>query len=313
MFHLAEDEFVPGNLLFANSNALKTTDGTTSSLIAGASRSDGYTEGVGAAARFDTIVSFVQLSISYVILTDHHNHCLRSVDRRTNQTSTYSGNCTTRGNRDGVNALFYRPASIIADLMNSQQLIISESNSRSLKTINTVSKRVSIFYRDITNRYRLSYVLQDAETGNIYVTFDHGVGLYDYKSRTFSEITGSSWSGFVDGEFSQLRFYSPRELAFLSSSTLLVADQGNNRLRVLDLRTNTSSSICSGARGHADGDFASCSLFIPLSLLKVNDTIYIGEGGFIRTMQGKNHFNASLRISDLKLFSPNTLSPTRMI
>ena len=250
------------------------------------SESAGYIEGVGANARFSYIRSFIQLSISHVILTDHENHCLRSVDRTTNETLTYTGNCTNRGNRDGVNALFYRPASIIADLMNSQQLIISESNSRSLKTINTVSKRVSIFYRDITNRYRLSYVLQDAETGNIYVTFDHGVGLYDYKSRTFSEITGSSWSGFVDGEFSQLRFYSPRELAFLSSSTLLVADQGNNRLRVLDLTTNTTSSICSGVQGHSDGDLSSCQLNYPCSLLKVADTVYFGEREYIRSIKG---------------------------
>ena len=55
MYHIAEDEFVPGNLLFADWNALKTTDGTTTSLIAGSVTSFGYIEGVGANARFRKI------------------------------------------------------------------------------------------------------------------------------------------------------------------------------------------------------------------------------------------------------------------
>ena len=47
MYHIAEDEFVPGNLLFADGHALKTTDGTTTSLSAGSSTSTRYLEDVG--------------------------------------------------------------------------------------------------------------------------------------------------------------------------------------------------------------------------------------------------------------------------
>ena len=130
--------------------------------------------------------------------------------------------------------------------MNSKQLIISEYFSGSLKTINTVHKYVSTIYRD--RSYRLTYQLQDPATGNIYATFYHGVGLYNYQSQTFSVIAESTSLGFVDGEFSQLRFYLLPGLAFLSRSTLLVADVNNYRLRVLDLTTNTSSSICSGIK-----------------------------------------------------------------
>ena len=96
MFHIAEDEFVPGNLLFVERHTIKTTDGTTTSLIAGSSTSYGYLEDVGANARFDDILSFVQLSKARVILTDSDNHCLRSIDRTTSGTSTYAGNCTLR-------------------------------------------------------------------------------------------------------------------------------------------------------------------------------------------------------------------------
>ena len=43
----------------------------------------------------------------------------------------------------------------------------------SLKTISTVSKSVSTMYRD--NTYQRTYLLQDPETGDIYLTFQHGV------------------------------------------------------------------------------------------------------------------------------------------
>ena len=94
MLHIAEDEFVPGNLLFADGNALKTTDGTTTSVIAGSSILAWYLEDVGSNARFSGIFSFLQLSRSHIVLADYFNYCFRSVDRTTNLTSTYSGNCT---------------------------------------------------------------------------------------------------------------------------------------------------------------------------------------------------------------------------
>ena len=64
MYHIEEDEFVPGNLLFADLNALKTTDGTTTSLIAGSATTRGYLEDVGSNAKFNRIFSFLQLSRS---------------------------------------------------------------------------------------------------------------------------------------------------------------------------------------------------------------------------------------------------------
>ena len=288
MYHIVEDEFVPGNLLFADRHALKTTDGTTSSLIAGSAISAGYVEDVGSNARFNGIFSSLQLSSSILVLADHNNYCFRNVDRTTNQTSPYSGNCTNRGDRDGVDALFYSPSSIIQDVKNNTQLLISDLILGSLKKIILADKYVSTLYKD--SSYRLTTLLQDPSTGNIYVTFNHGLRLYDYESKSFSVIAGHpSQYGFVDGEISQVRFIYPRELAFLSPGKLLIADYGNSRLRVLDLITNTISSICSGVRGHLDGDLSSCQLWWPWSLLTVNDVIFVGEFGYIRSIQGKYH------------------------
>ena len=290
MFHIAEDEFVPGNLLFADGNALKTTDGTTTSLIAGSSRYAGYLEDVGSNARFSGILSFLQLSSSILVLADHNNYCFRNVDRATNQTSPYSGNCTNRGDRDGVDALFYNPTSIIQDVKNNTQLLIADFILGSLKKIILTDKHVSTIYTDSSYQLLPVSLLQDPSTGNIYVTFYHGLGLFDYESLSFSVIAGSSsQQGFVDGAVSQIRFKHPRDVVFLCLGRLLIADYNDYRLRVLDLTTNTSSSICSGVRGLQDGDLSSCRLSSPWSLLTVNDVIFVGEYQSIRSIQGKSY------------------------
>ena len=285
MRHIAEDEFVPGNLLFADGNAMKTTDGTTTSLIAGSAISGGYLEDVGSNARFNRIFSFIQLSRSLIVLADYNNYCFRNVDRTTNQTSTYSGNCTNRGDRDGVDALFTGPISI------NTQLLIVDFNLSSLKKIIVASQHNSTIYKD--SSYRLSTMLQDPSTGNIYVTFYHGIGFYDYVSLSFSVLAGSSQHGFVDGEISQILFYNPREVVFLCHRKLLIADLTNNRLRVLDRITNTSSSICSGVEGHLDSDLSSCQLAGPWSILTVKDVIFVGGDQYIRSIQGKYHCTRS--------------------
>ena len=119
------------------------------------------------------------------------------------------------------------------------------------------------------------------------MTVFHAVGIFSYQMKTFTVISGSTSRGFQDGPFSEVQFYGPVALSFLNNHTLLVSDHRNNRLRVLNLITNTSSSICSGEEGHTDGNFSPCSLKSPLGLLTLEDTVYIGNFLRIRRIEGK--------------------------
>ena len=116
---------------------------------------------------------------------------------------------------------------------------------------------VSYFGTIVDYNYILN-MIQEKDTGDIFVTFQRGVGLLGYQTQAFSVIAGSRPSGFNNGSLNQLQFINPNSIKFLNSHTLLVSDYLNNRLRVLDLITNTSSSICSGAVGRADGKFSTC-------------------------------------------------------
>ena len=63
VYHLERDLYIPGNILFIDGYAMKTTDGSSTSLIAGSVTQRGYVEGVGSQARFYFILSFLQISI----------------------------------------------------------------------------------------------------------------------------------------------------------------------------------------------------------------------------------------------------------
>ena len=138
------------------------------------------------------------------------------------------------------------------------------------------------------DREILQRMVQSPTTGNIHITFSHGEGLYDYQGKTFTRIAGApTGMGFRDGLFLQMIFLWLKGIEFLDSRTLIVADSLSNRLRVLDLDTNSSSSICTGAMGHVDGNLMSCWLYLPYSITLIQDTLYVGQAGRIRAIKGK--------------------------
>jgi DNA-binding beta-propeller fold protein YncE len=73
---------------------------------------------------------------------------------------------------------------------------------------------------------------------------------------------------YVDGPVADARFNAPMGLAWASASNLLyVADQGNNRIRVIDIGAGTVATLTgTGVAGHTDGAFASATFNQPTGL-----------------------------------------------
>ena len=57
VYHMDFDMFKPGFMIYTDFHSLKTSDGTTTNVIAGETR--GYREGVGAKAKFKSVTGFV--------------------------------------------------------------------------------------------------------------------------------------------------------------------------------------------------------------------------------------------------------------
>jgi hypothetical protein len=83
------------NVIYLDQNSLKTSDGTSSTTIAGNTTKDGYKEGIGSEAWFSAPKGFIQIKDQRDIVVDIGNCCLREIDCDTKATSQFSGQCET--------------------------------------------------------------------------------------------------------------------------------------------------------------------------------------------------------------------------
>lgn len=282
------DEYVKGNILFTVKHAMHTTNGRTAThWVTGWESDDGYIEATGTSARFKEIKGFTQLQPTKVIISDTGNNCIRLLNRTNFQTSHLAGRCDWfrgAGYGDGANAWFDAPRQIIKNQMKENTVIIADSGNNALRSLDVITGKTSTLVK-LTRLSSPINILQDISTGNIYVGTAHVISMFHYAEQYISTITGST-QGFFDGSFGSAEFNGQSEMLMLSKDKILLADEGNNRLRVLDLVTRQTSSICSGKDAHIYGPIRACAISGPWSLLVIGDTLYIGSYGAIEMIQG---------------------------
>ena len=97
---------------------------------------------MGAEARFSTITGFTQISEKLVVVADSNNYCMRLIDRTTNDTSEFSGQCgESNGYEDGRPGRFGYPWSVVIDKRDKNQLLITEYNA-AVRTVDVKSQAV---------------------------------------------------------------------------------------------------------------------------------------------------------------------------
>ena len=267
VYHMELDRYRPGFIIYTYEHALMTSDGTTTHLIAGSSTQEGYREGEGAEARFGTITGFAQISEKLVVVADRSNDCMRLIDRTTNKTSVFSGQCESRGYDDGSPGQFNYPYFVVIDKLNKNQLFIADSANNAVRTVVADSRVVGTFvWSDSLKHIRC--ITQEEESGDLYVTALNALYRITYTQITVTLISGSpGWnSGYGDSTLLNSLFDYPRELLFITFNTLLIADWDNNKLRLLDMKSDKVTTL------HVTN-----SLYRPASLLLTNNSLYVGQ------------------------------------
>ena len=293
VYHIEPDQYVPGNILFSDAHSLKTTDGTTTSLIAGSS-SSGYSTSSGSSARFRDITGFHQVTSTRVFLVDTGNHCMRMLDRTSNASYvSLAGRCCSASYADGTSgARFYYPRSAIADEKASGRLLVTDRHHHAIRHVNTGPSSgnyhyVTTFYRSSTISYPWG-ITQESSSGDLFITANryHNIYRLSYTSKAVSLLSGTSSAGLHDGFPCQTRFNHPYDLLFLGPHTLLIADLSNHRLRLLDLISLMTSSLCSGTYSTTDGNLTACTTKHPNSVAAIHDSLFIGQYQAIRRIKG---------------------------
>ena len=277
-FHMEEDLDDHGKILFTDTLSIKTTDGMSTSIVVGSEKYPGYVDGVGEAARFNGIYGFTQLNTSLVVVADSSSHCLRFVDRVTNQTSTFIGLCTQRGFTDGEgqNALFDIPFSLM--VFNSTSLLVSDLANNAIRLVDVETATVSTLITDILSPKGMEMADSSQQ---FYVLAGSVLALVDVESLTF-EVLKSAEPGLQDGNLSSSQYMFPTSIDRLDNDTLVVADAIASRIRMISLSTGEVTSICAAvtppARDTSDElrmDI-DCPPYLALTVLKSGDALYIG-------------------------------------
>ena len=301
---MVPDKFVEGNILFADGNSLKTTDGKSVHLIVGNPTVTGYVEGTASLARFSSIGGIYQINRTHVVLSDINNHCLRMVHRETYHTAPFVGRCGAAGHRDGIDPQFHSPRSIDLLSENPPVLIVSDYYNNALRAVNLLDRNVSTLPLASKPTNPRSAMLDKSRDALFFSILRQirKVNLVDYSVEI---IAGSGGSGIADGWFNQATFGDLWGIVKLSENVLVVADQKYSRLRVLDLQQQSVRSILTGGSDQdADSNIRAGWVPSPQSLLVVDGFLYIGGSQVMKRVKGEYVFikfmNTSSEIASLE-------------
>jgi len=219
-----------GSILFAASDSLHTSDGKTLETVAM------FHEGL--------ITGFEQLNESHVVLVNRNQHCLKILDRQTNNVRIFAGTCGSQGYREGaVNfGLFTFPSNAIKDSQ-TPRLFVTDVSNHAVRAVGIHSGELSTLIKSGFNRPRkLMWA-----AGSLFVSNAHYISEISWLSDGSvinTKIVGSTYAGYVDSSFADSRFNVPRVLLALESSMFLLADQFNNVLRLLDFNKQEVRPVC---------------------------------------------------------------------
>ena len=241
----------------------------------------------------------MQLGAGLVVAVDRNNDCLRSINRISKLTETFVGVCEKTGSNDDYltsgTARFSGPWDVIVNNQNTSLLYVTDEYNDAIRLVNIKTKMVSTLVSS-SNIDNPKGIIQD-KTGNLYVVANHALLkiMPQDGSITIQTLSGStSTKGFLDSMRRKALYNEPRSVVMLNPTMFLLADHKNNLLRVVDLKTNRTTSVCTGNIGYGSGPIDQCELNKPSSLLIAGTTVYIGEWKGIRKIIGGQYTSSAV-------------------
>lgn len=278
VWHLEVDKADREKYLLADGSALKAYHRTTKDTadIAGSNNQDGpaairYREGRGTWARFSQITGFTQFNNSYVFVVDKDNNCIRIINRETKETSQLAGSCGggNWGNADGdlTDARFNRPDQIVTASV-SFVIYVTDSINKSIRKIDLFQNKVSTF-KQLDQSPRSITIRRDSL--KMYVTTRSQLIEITMSDGLINYIINSAEAGFNDGSLASAQISNPAAILQFKRDLYLLADTDNNRLRIVDIANNRTSSVCTGDEVFSAGikRIDSCQIKKPTAIMEL--------------------------------------------
>jgi len=287
----------------------------TKALIAGHKTETGFEDGNGTDARFNTPYGIAVDGEGNVLVADTNNHALRKVTLRCGTVSTLAGNGEA-GYADGIGAAarFNHPMDIAVDAQGA--IFVADIQNHCLRQVVPSTGEVSTLAGDAeeegfadghgaTARF-------NGPSGVALDTDDHLIvadsGNHCIRKVTTAEgrvttVAGSAEAdaGFADGAAAAARFCCPENVAVDGNNNILVADQGNNRIRMIAGKGGRVTTVAGSAeKGKIDGTGASVRFHEPIVLV-------LDVRGCLLVLDLEN--KGSVRVVEASLTPPLSLAP----
>ena len=283
-----QEDLKPGGMsLILGNNKIAEAKADSWRIIAGSEAgASGFADGDGNATLFNNPMSLFQLNEDEIVIADTNNHCLRHLMRTNKNTSIFAGRCQTSGDFDGdwEAAIYGHPMHVAKDLKSPDHLIVLDVNANNgfptkIRQVDIRSRHTNSLGNCGAVMCSLRSFVQDPSTFDFYATSkSHEIHKLPYDNIGASTvIAGSGSAGFQegDGNTNSAKFSYPAQLIFFDNDTLLIADKGNGRLRMYELTTDKSDSICNGGSpSTVCAPLDTCNIESPVSLYMSEGNLY---------------------------------------
>ncbi len=249
---------------------------------------DGFADGSGASAMFDSPSGVAVDASGNVYVADTGNNRIRKIDTAGN-VSTLAGN-GTEGHADGLGASaeFYSPNGVAVD---------ASGNVYVADTYNYVIRKIDTAGNVSTLAGSGSYGFADGPGASAKFSYPYGVAVDASGNVTVADagnnrirkidtagnvstLAGSGGFGFADGPDASAMFSYPVGVAADASGNVYVADASNNRIRRIDSAGSVSTLAGSGSSGFADGPGASAKFSRPYGVaVDASGNVYVADNG----------------------------------
>ena len=277
--------------------------GPVVSTLAGTAKS-GHKNGAAATALFNFPSGLTVDKNESVYVADQNNNRIRVVFNK--QVADVAGSGAV-GSKNGAaaSAQFFDPMDVavdskgtiyVADQLNDLIRIISKGQVSTLAGAGLPGFKdgpaASALFSSPTG------IAVDSK-GNVYVADQNNDRIRLIASGKVSTLAGSGTGGFKDGPAASAKFADPSGVAVDSKGKVYVADQNNDRVRVIAGGT-VSTLAGSGTIGHKDGPAASAQFDTPIDLaVDALGTVYVADqnnhcirviaGGSVKTLAGDGY------------------------